>query len=262
LNREQKLAIVTGGAGGGIGHGISSTLARDGWAVLIVERDENAADQLQKQLQSEGCSIETIILDLTDNQASKRIVEKANTWCGRIDGLINNAGIGGAGIAIETEDDDFDKLMAVNLKAVFRLSRDSFPLLKQTKGVIVNLGSVHGRSTTAAKSIYAASKAGIEGMTRGLACEFSPEGVRVNCIWPGLVDGPQTRQDIAASVTDEVERWIEQFTWTKQLLPWTAMPEDIGKLVKFLLAPDSRCITGQSIVIDQGTLALLWDREK
>ena len=257
---QSKLAIVTGGAGGGIGHGVSTALARVGWDVLIVELSEVAADTLAGELSAQGHSVRTLIADLRADDTPERIVNEALAWKGRIDGVVNNAGIGLTKSVPEISDDDFDGLMAVNLRATFRLSRQVLPELTKTRGSIVNIGSVHGRSPMPKFSVYAASKAAVEGLTRGMAVDFGLHGVRINCVAPGMVDGPQTRQ-VLANLGMDADSYLQDWIQTRQLLPWLVSPLDVGKLVAFLLGDDARAITGQSVVIDAGTLTMLVDGE-
>ena len=252
---------MTGGAGGGIGHGISTVLARAGWNVLIVDVDRDAADNLQQAMAGQGLSVRTLTVDLTDAEAPDRVVEAAASWTGSLNGLVNNAGRPLCKTASDINDDEFDALVALNLRAVFRLSRQAMPQLQKTGGSIVNIASVHARATLATFAAYAASKAAVEGLTRGLAVDFGPHGVRINCVLPGLVDGPQSRR-ILAELVDDVEGYLNHWTKTSQLLPYLTTPQDVGKLVAFLLSDDARTITGQSVAIDAGTLTQLVNRRE
>ena len=256
---SSQTAIVTGGAGGGIGHGVSTVLAQAGWNVLIADMDHDAAVNLQQALIGQGLSAKALKVDLTEADAPDRVVEAAASWTGSLNGLVNNAGVPLNKTATDITDDEFDALMGLNLRAVFRLSRQALPQLQKAGGNIVNIASVHARATLATFTAYAASKAAVEGLTRGMAADFGPHGVRVNCVLPGLVDGPQSRR-ILAELVDDVEAFMDNWTKTNQLLPYATTPEDVGKLVAFLLSEDARSITGQSVVIDAGTLAQLGGR--
>ena len=166
---------------------------RKGWHVLVVDIDEPAAAHLADSLNQQGMRVKTLITDLTQDQAPYQIIETALNWLGRIDGLVNNAGVSVIKRATEISDAEFDHLFAVNLRAIFRLSRAILPKLITTRGSIVNVSSIHANATISGYSVYAATKAAVIGLTRGLANDFGPQGVRVNCILPGLVDGPQSR---------------------------------------------------------------------
>ena len=256
---SHQTVIVTGGAGGGIGHGISTVMARAGWHVLIADVDDQAADQLHQALAGEQLSVKALTVDLTDDDAPKRVIDAAVSWTGAVHGLVNNAGRPLCETATDISDDQFDAVMALNLRAIFRLSREALGQLQKTGGSIVNIASVHARATMTTFSVYAASKAAVEGLTRGLAVDFGPHGVRANCVLPGLVDGPQSRR-ILAELVDDVEAFMDDWLKTSQLLPYATMPQDVGKLVAFLLSDDARAITGQSVAIDAGTLTQLVNR--
>ncbi|HEX7010608.1 MAG TPA: SDR family oxidoreductase, partial [Phycisphaeraceae bacterium] len=157
-------------------------------------------------------------------------------------------------------DEEFDRLMATNLRAVFRLSRQVLQAITKPGGAIVNVASVHGRQPMPQFSVYAASKGAIEALTRGMAVDHGPEGVRVNCIIPGMVDCPQTRQ-VMGRVVPDVEAYLKQWISRNQLLPQLVTNDNVGDLVAFLLGPKSQGITAQSIIIDAGTLTQMVDRD-
>ena len=257
---HRKVVVVTGGAGGGIGHGITTALAREGWEVLVVDVDESAATDIAERLTAQAWHVSTLIADLTDDQTPQRIVQAALERTGRLDGLVNSAGVSLIKPAGEITDEEYDNLLDVNLRAMFRISRAAQPELARHRGSIVNVSSVHAHATMPGYSVYAATKAAILGLTRGLAIDFGPSEVRVNCILPGLVDGPQNRA-LLARMTDDVDGWIEKFVRSCQLLPHVIQAEEAGDLVGYLLSERARSITGQSITIDAGVCAMLWGRE-
>jgi NAD(P)-dependent dehydrogenase (short-subunit alcohol dehydrogenase family) len=259
MSHSPRVAIVTGGAGSGIGGGVSRTLANAGWHVLVVDIDTVAAEALVAEVDSRDKCISFLHCDLSDNDAPSRVVEAALAWRGRIDGLVNNVGIGCIARAADTTDEQFDRTFAVNVRAGFRLTRDVTKVLTQPHGTIVNVASVHGRQTQPLYSTYAATKGAVEAMTRGWAVDFGPAGIRVNCVLPGMVDCAQTRRLIALQA-ENVEGYLEKWVETRQLLPRLVANTDVGELVEFLLGPKSQGITGQSIVIDAGTSLMLTDR--
>lgn len=260
MSQLQRLAIVTGGAGPGIGSAVSRALAREGWHILVVDLDEALAAQLVAEGDSWGKSIRFLHCDLTDDDAPQRVVDAALAWRGRIDGLVNNAGVGCVSRADEITDEQFDRTFAVNVRACFRLTREVLKQLPKPGGAIVNLASVHGRQTLPGYTAYAATKGAVEAMTRGWAVDFGDRGIRVNCVVPGMVDCPQSRQ-ILASYVDDVDAYLTQWTKSRQLLPQLVTNANVGELVAFLLGSKSQGITGQAIVIDAGTSLMLTDRE-
>lgn len=260
MSSHSRLAIVTGGAGMGIGSGVSRVLARDGWDVLIVDRDADLASQLTEDLTSVGGSVRSMSLDLLGDNASRCVVEEALRWCGRVDGLVNNAGIGCVAPLEELTDDRFDEAITINIRAALRLARESAKHLAISGGAIVNMSSVHGRQPLPGFSGYAATKGAIEAMTRGWAVDLGPLGIRVNCVVPGMVDCPQTRE-LTAKYVEDVDSYLQHWANRRQLLPQLVTNVDVGEVVAFLLSPKSNGITGQSIVVDAGTTLMLTDRD-
>lgn len=247
------VAIVTGGAGAGIGHGITNALARNGWKVLVVDCDAEAAGALA------GPAVEPLVADITADETPARAVAMALERHGRLDGLVNNAGIGLVKASGEVTDAEFERLLDVDLRAVFRFCRAALPALARQGGAIVNIGSVHARLTSAGFAVYAGIKGAVEAFTRGLAVDYGHLRIRANCIHPGMVMSPQNRA-IIASFADDVDKWIASYTATKQLVPVLPAAEDVGELAAFLMGPYAQAITGQSFVIDGGTAAMLYER--
>lgn len=258
--KHTRAAIVTGGAGGGIGHGIVEALAAEGWAVLVVDNDARAASALVKRMQTQGCAVEALVADLTAHATPRRAVSAAKRAFGRIDGLVNNAGVGLCKPIAKVTDAEFDRLLDVDLKAAFRMSREVIPAMTAAGGSIVNIGSVHARHTMAGYGIYAAIKAAIEGLTRGLAADYGPQKIRANCVHPGYVESPQNRALIRRFTTD-ADKWIARYAATKQLLPQIVSPRQVGETVAWLLGDRSATVTGQAIFIDSGTTTMLFERE-
>lgn len=258
--RDHKLVVVTGGAGGGIGQGVSTVLAREGWQVLIVDTDQAAAASLVDRLESERLQVKALIADLTDDATPDAIVEAALSWGNRIDGLVNNAGISAPNLSADVTDAEYDRITALNLRAIFRVSRAVVGPLSRRGGAIINISSVHALATAEGNAIYAATKAAVLGLTRGLAVDLGANGIRVNSVLPGLVDSPQSRR-VLAGITDDVEAWMTDFVKRRQVLRHTVDAKDVGNLVAFLLGDRARSITGQSLVVDAGLTALLFDRE-
>lgn len=256
----QRAAIVTGGAGAGIGHGITEALVADGWAVLVVDRDKRAATTLVRRLQREGYSTESLVADLTSPSTPRHAVQMMKKSFGRIDGLVNNAGVGLCKPIAKMTDAEFNRLLDVDLRAAFRMVRETIPSMNSTGGAIVNIGSVHAHQTIEGYGIYAAIKAALEGFTRGLASDYGANNIRANCVHPGYVTSPQNRA-LIRRFTSDPEAWISHYTATKQLLPTPIGPRQVGDVVAWLLGEKSAMVTGQAITIDGGTTTMLFDRE-
>ena len=259
MKSTRPLAVVTGGAGLGIGSGVTKTLVQRGWDVIVVDRDEKSCETLLRELDTPE-HLHILTIDLTDAWAPEKVSEVVVKLNRQISGLVNNAGVGFVRSMETISDDEFDRLFAVNVRAAFRLTRNLIHHFCTAAGSIVNLASVHGRHPLPGFSAYAATKGAIEAMSRGWAVDLGRRGIRVNCVAPGMVDCPQTRQTTAAYV-DDVDAYLARWAETRQLLPNLVTNSDVGELVAFLLGPKSQGLTGQTILIDAGTTLLLTDRE-
>ena len=257
---DGKIAVVTGGGGSGIGHGISRVLARQGAHVVIFEIDVEAAEEVCRQIEGEGGSATVVLADISrsDNvrQAVEMVVEEKHS----LDILVNNAGIGLIRPVAEANEDEFDRLAAIDLRGVWLCCKYAIPhMRRQKQGSIINIASVHSRATLPQFGIYAAMKAGVAGLTRGIAVQYGPDGIRANTVSPGLVDGKQTRE-VVAKISDDVEAYLEDFVHSEQALPNLIQPEDIGNLVAFLASDEGRMITGAEIPVDAGMWVQLSSR--
>ena len=259
MNVNERSVIVTGGAGGGIGIGATRVLAQAGWRVLVVEIDREAVAAMQAEAAEAGWHADVLFADITETDAPAQIVDHALELYGGLNGCVNNAGVGLVEDSTEITDDQFDTLMAVNIRAMFRLSRAAYSALEARHGAIVNIGSINSRATSAKHAVYAASKGAVESLTRGMALDYGPQGVRVNCVLPGLVDGPQSRK-VISKLSDDAEGYLEMWIKSKQVLPYLTGQDDVGRVIAFLLSDDARAITAQTIVVDGGTLAQVIDR--
>jgi NAD(P)-dependent dehydrogenase (short-subunit alcohol dehydrogenase family) len=249
---DGKVAIVTGGGGSGIGHGISIVLAKQGAHVVIFEIDLEAAEEVRRGIESGGGSATAIRADISRSDNVRRAVDMVIEEHQRLDILVNNAGIGLIRPVAEASEEEFDRLAAIDLRGMWLCCKYAIPhMRRQKQGAIVNIASVHSRATVPQFGIYAAMKAGVAGLSRGIAVQYGPEGIRANTVSPGLVDGKQTR-DIVAQLTRDVQAWLDDFVRCEQALPQLIQPEDIGNLVAFLASDDAKMITGVEIPVDGG----------
>lgn len=256
-----RVAIVTGGAGEGIGAGISVELAKRGWSLVVVDKDRARTLDLTARLASRGCVAEAHVVDVTSPEAPASAVGRAIERFGRLDGLVNSAGIGMAKPVGEFEDGDFDRLFDLDFRAVFRFCRAALPELRRRGGAIVNVSSIHSRQSIPGYGLYAACKAAVEALTRGIAIDYGPDGVRANCVSPGFVMSAQNRALIASFAPDP-DAWIAAYLETKQCLPRFVTNAEIGRAVAWLLDSENETITGQSIVVDGGTTSMAYERER
>jgi NAD(P)-dependent dehydrogenase (short-subunit alcohol dehydrogenase family) len=254
-------AIVTGGAGEGIGHGITEALVEEGWHVLIVDRDADATDLLQKRFLRENKRVEILVADVTLTSTPALAVDLAMQAFGRIDGLVNSAGIGLCKPIAGATDEEFDRLLDVDLRAALRFCRAVIPAMPHEGGSIVNIGSVHAHKSIAGYGLYGSVKSALEGLTRGIAIDYGHKSIRANAVHPGYVESPQNRELISRFAKDP-EAWLQRYAVTKQLIPAIISARQVGDLVAFLLGPKSAAITGQSLVIDAGSSVMLYEREE
>lgn len=254
-----KTVIVTGGAGGGIGGAIAAVMAEAGWNVVIVDLDIEAGQSLSARLHSQGLSAAFLGADIVDADCAEKAVSFARASFGGVDALVNNAGVGLVKDITEVSDEDYRRIFSVNVDAAYRFSRAAVGAMPGSGGSIVNIGSVHALANIAGYTVYAATKGAIDAFTRALAVECGPRGIRVNCIHPGLVPSPQNRELIQRFAGD-ADSWLDGYTRKKQLLANLPTGRQVGELVKFLLSDAASAITGQSIAIDGGTSAMLYER--
>ncbi|PDQ35055.1 MAG: hypothetical protein B5766_07980 [Candidatus Lumbricidophila eiseniae] len=250
-NDPARLIVVTGGAGGGIGQGISRALAVEGWSVVIADREEKEAIALADQLVAEGLSALGTYLDVVDESTVNTLFREFVPKNGKLCGLVNSAGVGLVKTLGDVSTAEWDRIHTVNLRGAFLCAREAIAHFRtHGGGSIVNIGSVQAIAPEVGYSTYSAAKTGMIGLTRGIAADHGRENIRCNIIHPGLVDSPLNRQLIAQ--WGDPEAWIRNFAESRQMLPSTITPEEIGAAVAFLMSHKSRSITGVELPIDGG----------
>lgn len=238
------VALVTG-ASRNIGRAIALSLAGSGHAVACFGRDEDALRETARQIEAAGGEASVHVGDVTDDARIERFVDEAAASHGRIDVVVNNAGVMREERAHETTALSFRQILDVNLVSYFLLARNAFPHLKEAGGCVVNIGSMFGALGVSSAASYCASKAAVDGLTRALAAEWAGEGIRVVCVAPGYVHSDISRRALDdEKLSRTILRRIPQGR--------VGEPSEVGDLVAFLASPSARFITGETYIIDGG----------
>lgn len=241
------VALVTGSANG-IGLTTARELGRRGYRIVIADRNAAGAEAAASAAAREGITACAVMVDVTDTASVERMVAAAQARFGRLDLLVNNAGMPGKHVSAQMSDSDWLAMLDVNLSGAFRCARAAYSLLCLSKSPsIVNIGSIAGLAGMSGRAGYGAAKAGISGLTRVLATEWAPDRIRVNAIAPGYVRTAGFEQRMLSSANDvaaELERLVP--------LGRLCTPEEVAGVVCFLASQDANYITGQTIVVDGG----------
>jgi len=239
-----KVAIVTG-SGRGIGKAIAMKLAENGATLVINDVGDSApAEQTVTEIKNMNRQAMAIMADVSSSADVTKMMETAIAAYGKVDILVNNAGITRDQLTMKMTDEEWDKVLAIDLKSVFLCTRAVLrPMLKQRSGRIISMSSVVGIIGNAGQANYAAAKAGIIGFTKTIAKEVASRGITVNAVAPGFIDTPMTQ------VLPEERK---QALMANIPLGYLGTPRDIAETVAFLASEEARYITGQVISVDGG----------
>jgi NAD(P)-dependent dehydrogenase (short-subunit alcohol dehydrogenase family) len=249
-----KVAVVTG-AGSGIGRGIAECLAGDGAFVVINDIRKEAAEESKRILEDKGYRSEFVVSDISTPDGAAASIDEAIRRGGRLDLLVNCAGRQIVKRMEELQPEEWDIVLGVNLKGAYLCAKAAMPFLAEKHGAIINICSVHARATIEGFTSYAASKAGILALTRAMAIECAPKGVRVNAVSPGTIDTPLL-QAYFDSFPDPARARSEFLKFHP--IGRFGTPRDIGEIVAFLGCTEAGFITGTEITVDGGMTALLF----
>jgi NAD(P)-dependent dehydrogenase (short-subunit alcohol dehydrogenase family) len=242
-------SIIVTGATSGIGRASAEAFGREGGSVLLVGRQDTALTDAAAAVRAAGGQSATCRADLTADDAPARIVAAALEAFGHVDVLVNAAGVIASGALDATTDEIWDTMMAINLRAPFRLMRAAMPHLSARKGAVVNVSSVNGLRSFPNVLAYCVSKAGVDHLTRCAAIEMAPAGVRINAVNPGVTVTNLHRR----SGMDDAKyaAFLERSKETHPL-GRPGQPEDIAALILFLASDRAGWMTGETIPIDGG----------
>ena len=249
---ENKITLVTG-AGSGIGAAIAGTFARAGAFVFLSDRDEKSGRARTGQIKSEKGEAEFLELDVTSEEQCRRVAETVLTGKGRLDVLVNNAGIGHVGTMLQTTGADLDRLYAVNVRGVFNVTRVFLSdMLGRKSGNIINLASIGAVVGIRDRVAYCTTKFAVAGLTRSMALDHAKDGIRVNCICPGRVETPFVTARLAEYPDPATARLEMSAT---QAIGRMGRPEEIAAAALYLASDESAFVTGTEFIIDGGLSA-------
>lgn len=245
---EQKVAVITG-AGSGIGRAAAALFAAEGARVVVADISARKAAETVSILKERGLEAVPAVVDVASPAGAQAMIQTAVTTYGRLDILFNNAGTIRPGAAPDLAEEDWDLVLATNLKAVYLAAKHAVPIMAANGGgAIINTASVSGLWGDRANVAYSTSKAGVINLTRCLAVDHAAQGIRANVICPGVVDTAGIRR---------VYQDPEQHAWLSQRHPLgrLARPEEIAAVALFLASDESSFMTGSVITVDGGLTA-------
>jgi NAD(P)-dependent dehydrogenase (short-subunit alcohol dehydrogenase family) len=246
------VAVVTGAASG-IGRATALRLARDGYEIAMMDLDAAGLAETRTQIRQAGGRAHVFPVDVCEPLSVGSVTRKVAVTVGPPQVLVNVAGIGVAATVLETSDEDWNRVLAVNLTGPFLTIRATLPLmLDRGSGVVVNIASVAGQVGLARRAAYCASKAGLVGLTRAVAVDHANEGIRCVAICPGTVETEWIAK-IIADAPDPAA--VRQSMADRQLDGRMGSPDEVAAMVAFVASPDGRFINGAALVLDGGLTA-------
>ena len=247
-----KVAVITG-AGSGIGHEAAKLFSQEGAVVVVVDRNEAAAETVAAELRGLGAVADAVMADVSRESDVVAVIGHAVSRHGRLDILVNNAGYGIAGTVVTTSVEDWDALMAVNVRGVFLGCKHAIPVMeRQGGGVIVNTASTVANIGILDRAAYVASKGAVQALTRAVALDHVGANIRVNCVAPGTIESPYFAEILArAPDSAALRRGLE----TRQAMERFGQPIEIARAMLFLASDDSSFCTGTTLTADGGWTA-------
>jgi NAD(P)-dependent dehydrogenase (short-subunit alcohol dehydrogenase family) len=247
---QDKVAIVTG-AGSGIGAAIAECLAEAGALVHVADCNEASGAETVRKIEQRGGKAKLAVVDIVDETACHALVRRVvEENAGRCDVLVNNAGVGHVGTILTTEPNDLERLWQVNLRGAYFLSRAVLPsMIEHRAGSIINIASIAGITGMESRLAYVISKHALVGLTRAMAMDHGPTGVRINCICPGRVQTPFVEARLREYADPQV--YMNQMI-APHALKRLAQPPEIAAAALYLASDESAFVTGSAMVVDGG----------
>ena len=252
LRLSGRVALITGG-GTGIGRACAVLFAKEGARVAVGGRRREPLDETVSEISKPGTETLAVRCDVTERRSVEAAVAMVVETFGRLDVLVNNAGAVIAATVEETSDQDWERIVAVNLTGTFLMSRAVVPALRKAGGgSIVNIGSILGIVARKERAAYCAAKAGVTGLTKAMALDHAHENIRVNCICPSLVETELGLQSILKAANPEAERRARTAGIPLGRL---GKPEDVAQMAVYLASEEASWITGAAMPLDGGLTA-------
>ena len=248
-----KVALITGAASG-IGRATALLFAREGAAIALADVNANAGQRVADEITQSGARAFFESVDVTQAADCRRLVERAIREFGRIDTLFNNAGIIRRATILDLSEEDWDRVMSVNVKSIYLLSREVIPHMQRAPGggTIINTASGWGLTGGAKAAVYCASKGAVVLLTKAMAVDHGPQNIRVNCICPGDTNTGMLREE-AQQLGEENSRFLAEAA--RRPLGRVGTPEEIAQAALYLASDASSFVTGTALVVDGGGLA-------
>src|SRR5436309_9687940 len=249
FNLKNKITLITGG-GSGIGASISEVFAQAGAHVYVADCDTKGGQDTVTRIKASRRSAEFLALDVSKEEECERACQAVQASFGRLDVLVNNAGIGHVGTMMQTSGADLDRLYAVNVRGVFNVTKAFLPdMLKRKSGNIINLASIGGVVGVRDRVAYCTTKFAVAGLTKSMALDHAQDGIRVNCICPGRVETPFVAARLKEYPDPEQAR---REMSTTQAVGRMGRPEEIAAAALYLASDESAFVTGTEFIIDGG----------